>query len=63
MYNEKYPKTKIKTYQRKINISFHDNIIPKGGFHCIFLLIILIDSVFKVGKNYGKVFLKELLKK
>lgn len=31
---------------------FHDNRAPKEGSQCIYLSILLIDSVFKVGKNY-----------
>ena len=29
VYNEKYLKTKIKSYNEKINTSLHDNKIPK----------------------------------
>ena len=38
VYNQKYLKTKIKSYEDKINTYFHDNGIPK---------VIQIDSVFK----------------
>ena len=44
VYNEKYLKTKIKSYEGKINTNFHDNGIS--------LSIILIDSVFKMGEKY-----------
>ena len=34
--------------------------IPKEGPHCKYLSVILIDSVFKIGKNYYlQVFLEE----
>ena len=34
--------------------------MPKEGSHCIFLSVVLIDSVFKMGKNYyPRVFLEE----
>ena len=39
--------------KEKINSSFHGDKIPKEGSWCICLLvIILIDSVFRTGKNY-----------
>ena len=44
MYNEKYFKTKIKSYEGKINISFHDNRIPKDCYNCICLLVINITE-------------------
>ena len=50
MYNEKYAKTKIRSYESRINTNFHDNEMSKEGFHCISLSVILI--VFKMGKNY-----------
>ena len=46
IYNQKYLKTKIKSYKRKINKNFHDNAIPKEDSHCIFLSLMLIDSAF-----------------
>ena len=36
----------------KISTSFHDNKIPKEGSQFICLSVILIDSVFRMGKNY-----------
>ena len=51
-YNDKYLKTEIKCYSRKINTNFHNNKIPKEGSQCIFLSVILIVSVFRTGKNY-----------
>ena len=60
VYNEKYPKAKIKSYNGKINTNFHDNKIPKEGSQFIFLSEILIDSVFRTGKNYyPQVFLEK----
>ena len=38
VYNEKYLKTKIKSYG-KININFHDNGTPKEGYYCVCLNI------------------------
>ena len=53
-------KAKIKSYNGKININFHNNKIPKEGSQFICLSVILIDSVFRTGKNYySQVFLGE----
>ena len=51
MYNEKYLKAKIKSYNGKININFHNNKTPKEGSQFIYLSAILIDSVFRTGKS------------
>ena len=60
MYNEKYLKTKIKLYNGKINTNFHNNKIPNEGSQYICLSVILLDSVFRTGKNYyPQVFLEE----
>ena len=60
-YNvNKYLKTKIKSCGDKINIIFQNDEIPEEGLHCVFLSVMLIDSVFKMGKNYfPQVFLEE----
>ena len=34
--NEKYLKTKRKSYKGKINIRFHNNEIPREGSQCIY---------------------------
>ena len=52
MHNEKYLKFKIKSYDGKINKHFHNNKIPKDYSKFICLSVILIDSVFRIGKNY-----------
>ena len=60
VYNEKYLKAKIKSYNGQININFHDNIIPKEDSQFICLPVILINSVYRTGKNYyPQVFLEE----
>ena len=60
VYNEKYLKTKIKSYNGKINTDFYNNKIPKECPQFICLSVILIDSVFRTGKNYyPQVFLEE----
>ena len=52
VYNENYLKTKIKSYEGKVYTNFHNDKIPKEVSHCICLRVVLIGSVFKMGKNY-----------
>ena len=52
VYNDKYLKTKIKSSEEKINTKLHNNRMSKEGFQCICQSVVLIDSVFKMGKNY-----------
>ena len=40
VYNEKYIKTKIKSYNGKISTNFHNNKIPKEGSQSICLSVI-----------------------
>ena len=47
VYNEKYLRTKIKSYKRKINTNFHNNKISNESSECICLSVILIDSVYR----------------
>ena len=50
----------MKSYKDKEKTDFHDKKIPKQGFHCIGLSMILFDSfVEKDKKYYLKVFLDE----
>ena len=58
--NEKYMKTKTKSYNEKINTNFQNNKISKEGSQCICLSLVLIDSVYRKDKNYyPQVFLEE----
>ena len=60
VYNEKHLKTKAKYHEDKFSTNFHDDGILKEGSHCIFLLVRLIDFLFKIGKShYPQVFLEE----
>ena len=60
VYNEKYLKANIKSYNGKTNTNFRDNKIPKEGSQLICLSVILTDSVFRTGKDYyPQVFLEE----
>ena len=60
-YNDnKYLETQKKSYQGKVNKIFYNDKMPKEGSHCVFLSVVLIDFVFKKGKNYyPQVFLEE----
>ena len=52
VYNEKYLQAKTKSYNGKINTNFHNNKTLKQDSQYICLSVILIDSVFRTGKNY-----------
>ena len=52
IYNEKYLKAKIKSYNRKINTNFHNDKIPREGSPFVCLSVTFIDSVFRTAKNY-----------
>ena len=48
LYDEKCLKTKIKSYDGKVNTYFHGNKTAKEGVHCACLSVTLIDSIFKI---------------
>ena len=50
-YTMKYLKVKLKSYNGKFNTNLHNNKIPKESSQCIYLSVILIDSVFRRGEN------------
>ena len=52
--------TKLKSYNGKTNTNFDNNNIPTEGSQFICLSLILIDPVFRTGKNYySQVFVEE----
>ena len=60
IYDDKYIKTKVKTFSSMINTLFSGNEIPKARNHCICIAIICIDSVLRVDKkNYLQVYLEQ----
>ena len=60
VYNEKYLKTKTKSYIGKINTNFHNNKKLKEGSQCISLSVVQIESVNRKDKDYyPQVFLEE----
>ena len=50
--DEKYIKTKIKTYGDSVITNFHIKKIPKEKAPCKCLSIIMLDSVMKAKKKY-----------
>ena len=50
--DEKYIKTKIKTYGDSVITNFHSKKIPKEKAPCKCLSIIMLDSVMKAKKKY-----------
>ena len=52
VYNKKDLKAKIKSYNGKINTNFHNNKIPKKDSQYVCFSIILLNFVFRTGKNY-----------
>ena len=50
--DDKYIKTKIKTYEKSIITNFHNKKTPKEKAPCKCLSIILIHSVTKANKKY-----------
>ena len=51
IYDEKYIKAKVKTFNGVINAVFSDNKIPKEGIHYTRIAAICIDSVMKIDKK------------
>ena len=53
MDNEKYLRTKLKSYECNISTNFPDDRMQNEGSHCVICLsVIYTYSVFKIGKNY-----------
>ena len=52
IHNSKDLKNKIKSYKEKFNTNFRNDKVPEEGSLCICLSVVLIDFVFKMGKNY-----------
>ena len=60
IYDDKYIKTKVKTFCSIINTFFSENAIPKARIHYIFIAAICIDSVLRIEKkNYPQVYLEQ----
>ena len=60
IYDEKYIKTKVKTFSSMINTLFSGNEIPRERNHYVCIVAICIGSVLKVDKkNYPQVCLEK----
>ena len=60
IYDDKYIKTKVKTFSSMINTLFSGNENPKERNHYICIAAICIDCVLKVDKkNYPQVYLEQ----
>ena len=56
IYDDKYIKTKVKTFSSMINTLFSENEIQKERIHYICIAAICIDSVLRIDKkNYPQV--------
>ena len=49
MYHNKYIKTNVKSFDGKASTNLNDNHIPDEGKHCVFLSVIILDAVVKIG--------------
>ena len=59
-YDDKYIKTKVKTFNNSINTFFSGNEIPKGRIHYVCISAICVDSVLRRDKkNYPQVNLEQ----
>ena len=57
--NDKYIKTKIKSYGDKINTSFQGKKIPKENASYKCLSLIMLNSVIRANKKYPQTLLEE----
>ena len=58
--NDKYIKTKIKSYQDKVNTNFQGKKAPKENTSYKYLSLIMLDSVVRVNKKcYPQTLLQE----
>ena len=58
VYNDKYIKTKIKIYNKRVYKHFQHNKIPKDNKYCVCLSVILLDSIFV---NWDKEYYPQVL--
>ena len=60
IYDDKYIKAKVKTFNNTINKLFSGDEIPKERVHYVCISAICIDSVLKTGnKSYPQVYLEQ----
>ena len=60
VYDKKYIKSKLKTYNDQVNTVFSDNEIPKEKTHYFWIAAIFIDSELKLNEeNYPQTYLEQ----
>ena len=60
IYDKKYIKTKVKTFNNSINTLFSGDEISKERIHYVCIPAISIDSILRVNKkNYPQVYLEQ----
>ena len=60
IYDDKYIKTKLKTFNNTINTLFSGDEIPKERNHYVCISALCIDSILRVDKkNYSQVYLEQ----
>ena len=60
IYDDKYIKTKVQTFNSMVNALFSRNEIPKERNHYICIAAISVGSVLKIDKkNYPQVYLEQ----
>ena len=60
VYNEKYLKTKIKSWKERISTNFQSDKLPVEGSHWICLSLIMVNSHVKIDEKYNlQVFLED----
>ena len=64
IFDDKYIKTKVKTFNGLINTLISGNEIPKERNQYICFAVVCVDSVLKVGKkNYPQPYLEQCIYK
>ena len=60
VYDDKYIKTRVKTFEDKVITKFIDNKIPKENTHYLCIDVICVDSVIKLEKeNFPRINLEQ----
>ena len=60
IYDDKYIKTKVKTFNNTVNTLFSGDEIPKERIHYVCISAIFMDSVLRTDKkNYPQVYLEQ----
>ena len=60
IYDDRYIKTKVKTFGEAYNTLFSNNKVPKERNHYICIAAVCVNSVLKIeGKNHPQVYLEQ----